>query len=322
MNAPLFLPSVEYPGAARRAGLAAVLVCSFGYYAARSGAPAASVAAPAEGSAPAEDPPSGRHVVIYNAAAEGAPASAAAADDGVAERIGRMWDRALGRKPARDDGSTPQDFAAALSGRADPASLPPDAAQAARDAKALGDLLDRLGIPSLNADVPVITDKKAPPLDEKTKQALLEEAAAGVAGPTIHRLVAEAEKTGALDLPLYGGRSLRQIRDHAMKLGAQADELAETRRKEQNEALGVPAGSDEPAVVVPQLVAMLQGGDGEKEAAAQQLIEVRFARDPAAADAIPALEALQRSGKPGSEFAELALKRIRFFNAKRALDAK
>lgn len=323
MSAPRFSPSVEYPGALRRLGLAAALVGCFAHYAGRRTAPAAPAA-----SAPASpETATARHVVVYSAGPAGPPvavAEASAAADELGARLGRLFQMALGRMPFSGDGvPRPEHFAAALSGRTDPATLPGDAAQAARDAEELGDFLEGLGIPSLNMDVTVITDKRPPALDEDTKAALMEEAAAGIAGPTIERLIDAADKAGTLDLPLYGGRSMRQIRDHAKAIGARVDALGEKNRREQAQAHGVSVHADDPSVVVPMMLGYLEKKDDEDRAmAAQVLCDVRFARYPGTLAAKPALEAMVRGGKPGAEFAELALRRIRYAQARLELDVK
>ncbi|MDX6771074.1 MAG: hypothetical protein SF051_16200, partial [Elusimicrobiota bacterium] len=259
-----------------------------------------------------------------------APAAAGPEPD-LGRRFTAALSAALGRFGGEDaavSGATaprPEDLAAALSGRADPDGMPPEAAQAARDAKVVGDLLGALGIPPSGAAMPVPdTDAKPPiPIDEATKAALQEEAAAGVAGPATRRFIAEAEKNGYLDLPLYGGRSMRQIMGKARELADQADARAEERRREQAEALGLPPGADHPDKVVPQLLAALRSRDDEAKAyAAARLAEPRYASHPAAVEAIPLLEEVERARKADYEFAEIALRRLRFFKAKRDLDAK
>jgi hypothetical protein len=323
MSESRFSPSVEYPGALRRLGLAAVLVGCFAHYAARRAPHAATaVAAPA---APAPAP--GRHVVVYTAGPAGPPAAAptpSPAADELGARLGRLFQMALGRMPfATDAVPRPEHFAAALSGRAEPATLTGDAARAAEDAKALGDFLEGLGIPSLNMDMPAVAGERPPPLDESTKAALMEEAAAGIAGPATQRLIDAAEKDGTLDLPLYGGRSMRQIRDHAKAIGARVDASGENGRREQAQAHGVSVYGDDPRVVVPMMLGFLEKKDDEDRAvAAQVLCDVRFARYPGALAAKPALEAMVRDGKPGAEFAQLALKRIRYTQAQLELGVK
>lgn len=318
MNAPRYLPSEEFPAAAWRAGMALALLCVFGAYARR----AAPAAEPAPSPRAAEPSPAGREVVVFTAgpdapesashapAARGLAQTAAAALSGLFGRGG-----ATGGAPA--GGANADELAAALSGRADPAALSPEAAKVAADAKTVGDFLGKLGIKPSGAPLTAASGGPGAVISEADKQAVLAEAASGRVGPVMQRLIAEGEKSGALDLPLYGGRSMRQIRDRAQELAAQADAQAEASRKAQYEAHGIDPASDTPDVVVPRLLKLLQGIDAEKEEAAAQFCEVRFARHPAAEAAIPYLEEMERSRKPEFEFAELALKRIRYFKAKR-----
>jgi hypothetical protein len=160
-------------------------------------------------------------------------------------------------------------------------------------------------------------ERRGPPLSEADKGAVLAEAAAGAVGPAMTRLIAEGDKRGDLDVPLSNGKTLRQTLQEARSAAARAEAQGEASRRAQYEALGANPGSDAPEQVMPRLIAQLAKGDEERVEAAQQLCDVRYARLPAAEAAIPALEAMERENKPEFEWAGLALKRIRYFKAKR-----
>lgn len=77
MKAPSFSPSVEYPAALRRLGMAAALLLAYAFYSTSGSVPVdlamlrrAVRNVPAV--APAPEPPKGRHVIIYSAG-PGAP---------------------------------------------------------------------------------------------------------------------------------------------------------------------------------------------------------------------------------------------------------
>lgn len=71
MKAPTFSPSVEYPAAARRLGMALLLLLAYAWYA--RGRPL-SIPSLRPASPPAEEPPppQGRHVIIYSAGPDAA----------------------------------------------------------------------------------------------------------------------------------------------------------------------------------------------------------------------------------------------------------
>lgn len=159
------------------------------------------------------------------------------------------------------------------------------------------------------------------PLDAATLAELQKETEAGAAGPAVQRFIDAARKRGDLDKPVVpGGMSYAQILRRAQEL---ADEANARPRDVGLMPEDRKPGDDDPAVVVPQLLEMLRSSNAEvREEGAMMMIDNRWAKADRAVEAVPALEALVRNGESGAGAAELALKRIRYWDAKRRVPSE
>lgn len=85
-----------------------------------------------------------------------------------------------------------------------------------------------------------------------------------------------------------------------------------------SEQVNAGAADDGPAADAAQALDLLRSSNAEaREEGAMLLVDNRRAKAERAAEAIPLLEAMVRNGEQGAGVAELALKRIRFWAAKR-----
>lgn len=116
-----------------------------------------------------------------------------------------------------------------------------------------------------------------------------------------------------------GGKSIAGMIERARELSAKAN--AKSRRIDMDLEERGPQDED-PAVVVPKMIGYLNGPSKEERAlAAMTMCDNTFAKWEGAGEAVPGLEAVVASKDPeGAEFAELALKRIRFWAAKRQVE--
>lgn len=113
-------------------------------------------------------------------------------------------------------------------------------------------------------------------------------------------------------VPLAPQELVRRAREVAVKANSKSRDLGA-------DTAGRRSGDDDPAVVVPMMIGDLRSSDSSRRAyAAMTMCDNRFAKWKRAGEAVPGLEGVAASNDPeGAEFAELALKRIRFWAAKR-----
>ncbi|MFA6318636.1 MAG: hypothetical protein WC943_14605 [Elusimicrobiota bacterium] len=133
----------------------------------------------------------------------------------------------------------------------------------------------------------------------------------GYPGPSIEKALTAAEANGDLDRIKLHGKSLREYRDEAKALSAQADEYASRSEAAQSEALGVDVSPNDPRAIVQEMIPLLSRPEYDAQIqAVQTLSDIRIAANAEAA--IPYLEPLTKSQNGDvSEFAKLALQRIR-----------
>lgn len=139
---------------------------------------------------------------------------------------------------------------------------------------------------------------------------ILREAEVGIVGPAMKRALTEAEARGDLDRPVYGNKSLRDFLVEAQGLAEKARTLPRHVGLKPEDTR--PEDFD-PAVVIPLMVKALQDSEPTTRMnATMTLADNDFARH--AEEAIPYLEPLLQDTDPDIRwFAELALKRIRYF---------
>lgn len=140
---------------------------------------------------------------------------------------------------------------------------------------------------------------------------------AGAAGPAVQGYIEAARKRGDLDKPVAAnGMSYAEILSRAQAISNEVNAKA---RDQGTDPQDRRPGDDDPAVVVPMMISYLMSSSAEQRAyAAMTLCDNRFAKWERAGEAIPALEEVASSREPeGAEFAELAIKRIRFWQAQR-----
>jgi hypothetical protein len=154
------------------------------------------------------------------------------------------------------------------------------------------------------------------PIDAATMASIKKEAEAGVAGPAVQGFIEEARKRGDLDkAALPNGMSYAQVLRRAQELSDQANAKPHDLGLEPADR---KPGDDDPSAVVPQALELLRSPNaGVREEGAMMLIDNRWAKSERAVEAVPILEGMIRAGESSSGFAELALKRIRFWEAKR-----
>jgi hypothetical protein len=142
------------------------------------------------------------------------------------------------------------------------------------------------------------------------------EASAGTAGPAIQSYIEAARKRGDLDKAVAPNgmtyaQILRRAQDISDEVNSRPNDLGlqpEDRRP----------GDDDPAVVVPQLLEMLRSTHADvRSEGAMMMLDNRWAKSERALEAVPVLEGMVRSSEDGAQFAEIALKRIRFWETKR-----
>lgn len=159
------------------------------------------------------------------------------------------------------------------------------------------------------------------PLDAASMAALQKEAETGVPGPAVNNYIEAARKRGDLDKAIAPNgmsyaRILRRAEELADEVNARSHDLGgdpEERRP----------GDDDPAVVVPQLLELLRSPHPDtRSAGAMMMVDNRWAKSELAVTAVPALEGIVRNNEEGAGFAEIALKRIRFWEAKRRYAAE
>lgn len=134
----------------------------------------------------------------------------------------------------------------------------------------------------------------------------------GLTGESIQAFVAAAEKRGDLDkAKLSNGMTFAQALERARAISDEANARAEE------------AGGGDPSEI-PRLIVELQSPHEDARAiAAMLLADNRLAKSEKAGEAVPGLESLAANkNEEGSAFAEIALKRIRFWNEKRRGGAK
>ena len=158
------------------------------------------------------------------------------------------------------------------------------------------------------------------PIDAATLASFQKEAEAGTAGSAIQGYIAAARKRGALDKTVSpNGMTYAQILRRAQEISDEANarphdlgQAPEDRRP----------GDEDPAVVVPQLLEMLRSSHADvRSEGAMMMLDNRWAKSELALECVTELEGIVGNNEQGAEFAELALKRIRFWETKRRYSA-
>lgn len=155
-------------------------------------------------------------------------------------------------------------------------------------------------------------------LDAAALESLRKEAEVGAAGPAMLAFLESARQREDLNKAVFSsGMTYAQILRRTQDLSDEAN----SKPLDQGEPEPVetrPLG-EEPAVEVRRLIVELQSPHADARAfAAMLLADNRLAKAEQAGEALPALEMFAANkNEQGSEFAALAIKRIRYWEAKR-----